>query len=100
MVGGRSKIRFEYRLPRRRCCGTPGRLQSHKNRVDLLENLGILELHCPAMLSLVIVVEDSKSVRPLCIQLIAVASPGSIDKFAVRGVLRRQVECVKNERLP
>src|SRR5260370_25878013 len=99
MVGGRSEIRFEYWLPRRRCCGTPGRLKSHKNRVDLFENLGILELHCPAMLSLVIIVEDSQSMRPLCIHQIAVTSPSGIHKLTVSGVLARKVESVKDERL-
>src|SRR5260370_38552091 len=97
MVWRRTEICFQYRLPCRHRRATPGRLQSDENCVYFLENLGVIELHCPALLRLVVVVKDSETAWPLGIQLIAVTAPGSINKFAVRRVLRGQVERVKDE---
>src|SRR6266404_4353632 len=100
MVWRRTEIRFEYRLPRGGCGSAPGSLKSDEYRVDFFQNLGVVELHCPAMLRLVVVVEDSETMRPLAIQLIAVTSPGGIYELAVRSVLCRQIERVKDQRLP
>src|ERR1700730_12652041 len=79
---------------------TPLRFKSYENCVNFFENLGFIELHCPAMLRCVIVVEYPETVSHMPRKFFAVASPSRIHEFAISGILRRQIERVKDQRLP
>src|ERR1700730_115205 len=98
MVWRRTEVRFEYRLPRGCFEGMPCRFKSHKNRVNFFKGLWVVELHRPAMLGLVVVVEDPKAVGPFAIEVVTVISPSGIDEFSIGSILRGQIESVEDER--
>src|SRR5580704_17471961 len=92
MIGWCTEVGLEYWPPGWRSERAPCGFKSDKHRVDLFKNPGVVELHRPAMLRLLVVVEDPETVRSFAVQFVAVTSPGGIHEFSVGGILRRQVE--------
>ena len=97
MVGRSAEVGFQDRLPGWRCEGLIRWLKSHEDGINFFEKLGIVELHRPAMLRLVVVVEDPQTVRHFAVQVVTVASPRGIDELSIGGILRRQIERVEDK---
>src|ERR1700722_11749237 len=100
MIGRRSEIRLEDRFSRRGGVPILGGLESDEDGINFLENLRVIELHGPAMLCLIVVIEDAEAVRRFVFEFVAVAAPGGVDELAVRGAFGREVKGVKDQGLP
>src|SRR5579859_3900625 len=74
VIGRCPKICVENRLATWRSEGPPLRLESHEDGIDLLQDLGVLKLHDPAMLALIIGIKDSQAEWLLFAQFVAVAA--------------------------
>src|SRR5713101_6825377 len=98
MVGWRPEVRIKNGLTTWRSEWPSLRLQGHEDGIDLLQNLGILELHDPPMLALIIGIEDPQAQWLLFTQLVAVATPGCVYKSAIRDLIRRQIVGVEDKR--
>src|ERR1700733_14373653 len=97
MVGRRPEVGFQYRLPGWRRERSVRGLESDQHGCCLFKKLGVVELHGPAMLRLVVVVEDSQTVRHFAVQVVTVASPCSVNELSISGILRWQIEGIEDE---
>src|ERR1700729_2333968 len=97
MVGWCTEVGFQYRLSGWCSEGAVCGFKSDEYSVNLFEKLGIVELHRPTMLGLVVVVKDSETVRRFVVQIVAVAPPRCIHEFSIGGVLRRKIERIEDK---
>src|SRR5207247_295418 len=98
VIRRRAEIGFKQWFAGRRGERTIRGFKSYKNRVDFLQGLRIIELHGPAMLGLIVIVENSKIPGHLTAQIVTVAAPRRVDELALSCILRGEVERVKNQR--
>src|SRR5580692_321416 len=97
MVGSASKIGEEDFLTARLILWFVAGFGGDEYGIDLLQHVGIVERHCPAILAYVVLVKDSQAVGDVL--LANMSTPDMKDHIALELAWCVQIICIKDKRL-